>query len=541
MKRRTFLKSALSSAAAAPFLLEGLPVRATSPLKFLAQLPQAAIDDRILIICQLFGGNDGLNTVIPADDSTYYQIRPAIAVPKDQCWTGLGNIYLTPALNGGSPGATKGGIAKMLEQGNVAIIQGIGYDKPNLSHFRSTDIWLSGFNDSNPDNRLDTGWVGRFLEKKYPNFPASLPDDPLAIQLGGFSLALTSSKGRMGIEVINPAGQKGVGTMNDTLDPASTGTAYEAEYAFVADVAARSNKYAQRVKDAYAAGKTKLKGTYGQDSFAQQLASVAALIAGGLKSKVYVVSLGGFDTHVSQTLAFSPTVVGAHPTLLQYFSDAVATFVNDMIGLEMGDRVVGLTVSEFGRRPYENGSYGTDHGTSSVQFVFGTQVNSGIFGKTPDLKNLDENGDLVYDIDYREVYMEILTDWFGADSTEAREVLKNPFPGEDDSDQLYPLDVIKAQQNSAARDYSIETLSIRSNYPNPFANTTTLEVAMPAAGNLSIEISSLSGGEIMRVMSRDLVSGVHRIPLSLDLSSGNYLCIARAGSAMASKMIQCVR
>jgi hypothetical protein len=226
---------------------------------------------------------------------------------------------------------------------------------------------------------------------------------------------------------------------------------------------------------------------------------------------------------------------------LQYFSDAVATFVNDMIGLEMGDRVVGLTVSEFGRRPYENGSYGTDHGTSNVQFVFGTQVNSGIFGKTPDLKNLDENGDLVYDIDYREVYAEILTDWFGVDLADARDVLKNPFPGEDDSDQIYPLDVIKAQQNSAARDYTIETLSIRANYPNPFSSGTTLEVAMPAAGNLSIEISSLSGGEIMRVMSRDLGSGVHQIPLSLDLSSGNYLCIARAGGAMASKMIQCVR
>src|SRR5688572_5118077 len=171
MKRRTFLKSALSTAAVTPFLLDGVPVRATSPLKFLAQLPQAAVDDRILIICQLFGGNDGLNTVVPADDPEYYKIREQIAVPKKECWDGLGGVvYLNPALGWGQ----KGGIASMLLQGNAAIIQGIGYDNPNLSHFRSTDIWLSGINDSNPDHRLESGWVGRFLETKYPDFPNSL-------------------------------------------------------------------------------------------------------------------------------------------------------------------------------------------------------------------------------------------------------------------------------------------------------------------------------------------------------------------------------
>jgi len=531
MKRRTFLKSALSTAAAAPFLLDGVPVKATSPLKFLAQLPQAVVDDRILIICQLFGGNDGLNTVVPADDPEYYKIREQIAVPKNQCWAGLGDVvYLNPALSWGQ----KGGIASMLVQGNAAIVQGIGYDNPNLSHFRSTDIWLSGINDSNPDHRLESGWIGRFLETKYPDFPNSLPEHPLAIQLGGFSLALTGTKGRMGIEVNNPAGQQGVGTMQDALDTDSVGTSYEIEHAFIADIAERSNKYAKAVKDAYAAGKTQLKATYGTDTFGQQMASVAALIAGGLKSKVYVVSMGGFDTHVSQTVP-GPTVQGAHPNLLYRFSDAVANFMNDMIRMEMGDRVVGMSVSEFGRRPYENGSFGTDHGTSSVQFIFGTQVNSGVYGTKPDLKSLNENGDLLHSIDYRRVYLEVLTDWFGAELDDAYAVLQA------DKFDFSTLDVLKAQKNSTLRSTRIDTLAIRSNYPNPFRGATTLEVELPRAGNVTVELSSVNGGNVTTLMSRELAAGVHQIPLSLDVATGSYLCIVRANGQMAAKMIQCVR
>lgn len=537
MKRRTFLKSALSGAAAAtPFLLDGVPVRATSPLKFLAQLPQAAVDDRILIICQLFGGNDGLNTVVPADDPEYYKIREQIAVPKNQCWAELGDVvYLNPALGWGQ----KGGIATMLLEGNAAIVQGIGYDSPNLSHFRSTDIWLSGINDSNPDHRLESGWVGRFLETKYPDFPNSLPEHPLAIQLGGFSLALTGTKGRMGIEVANPAGQQGVGTLQDALDTDSIGTSYEIEHAFIADIAERSNKYAKAVKDAYAAGKSQLQATYGNDSFGQQMASVAALIAGGLKSKVYVVSMGGFDTHVSQTVP-GPTVQGAHPTLLYRFSDAVANFMNDMIRMEMGDRVVGMSVSEFGRRPYENGSFGTDHGTASVQFIFGTQVNSGVYGPKPDLKGLNENGDLLFDtmkgsVDYRRVYFEVLTDWFGADLDDAYAVLQA------DKTDFSTLDVLKAQKNSTPRPTRIDTLAIKSNYPNPFRGATTLEVELPRTGNVTIELSSVNGGKVTTLVSRELAAGIHQIPLALDVPSGSYLCIVRANGETAAKMIQCVK
>ena len=531
MKRRTFLKSAIATTAASPFLLEGMPVRATTPLKYLAQMPEADLNDRILIIVQLFGGNDGLNTIIPANDPAYYNARPNIAIPKDKC-VSYGNIYFAPNLSYGD----KGGLVQLLRQGSLAVVQGIGYPHPNGSHFRSTDIWLSGINDSNPDHRLDTGWVGRYLEQKYPNFPASLPDDPLAIQFGGFSLALLGSKGRMGIEVTKPSGQQGVGASSDALDDESTGTSYLNEYNFVADVATRSNKYAQRVKDAYAAGKVKLQAKYGNDGFSTQLANCAALIAGGLKTKVYVVSTGGFDNHVTQNTGPD---VGAHPGLIGNVSDAISQFMYDMVKLNIGDRVIGLTVSEFGRTVQENGSLGTDHGTASVQFVFGTQVNSGVFGNPPSLSNLNEYNNLVYNIDYHEVYLEVLTKWFDLSLKDAQLLLPDPNKY---APNLEPLPVLQTQQNSVNGSSLARKLTITGNYPNPFGNRTSVNIELPQSGVVTLDLSSIDGKVNRRMFERQLPSGTQQISVDMgDLASGSYLCIVRSAGMTATKIVQCVR
>lgn len=526
MKRRTFIKTA-AAGAAAPIILGGLPARAHTSLELLAQMP-ADVDDRILVIVQLFGGNDGLNTLIPALDDDYYRIRPALGVPKDKCWNEVGDIFLHPALTAGS----QGGVARMLETGSLALVQGIGYDNPNLSHFRSTDIWLSGINSSDPNVRLDTGWVGRYLEERYPDFPANLPEHPLAIQFGGsFSLTLMSSKGRMGIEVTDPSGQKGVGLQIDTLDPNATNTRYYDEYQFVADIANRSNSYAQAVKDAYTAGKSKLKATYAGDGFAGQMSAIAALIAGGLTTKVYVVSMGGFDTHTNQQY---DDVAGTHPTLLSRFSDAVAQFQYDMTSLGYADRVIGMTLSEFGRRPYENGSRGTDHGTASVQFVWGRQVNSGVFGNAPDLKNVNANGDFYYQIDYREVYAEILTDWFGLSVAQMREVLQK--------DDLTPIDVLQSQPTSVDRDQAIAAAaSITGLFPNPSRGRSTLQFVLDRTTRTRIEISRLDGGVISTPLDRQIEPGSHRVDLDLDLPSGTYLCRLRAGGRNDVRTLRIVR
>lgn len=528
MKRRTFITSA-AAAAAGSVLLDSVQARPSSPLALLAQI-NAAENDKILVLVQLFGGNDGLNTVIPALDDRYYQIRPSIAIPKAQCWNSIGDIYLHPALAAGN----KQGMARMLDVGSLVIVQGIGYDHPNLSHFRSTDIWLSGINNSDPNVRLDTGWLGRYLEKKYPNFPNALPPDPLAINFGGFSLALTSEKGRMGIEVENPSQLSGgSATGAETLDPDATGTRYEIEYNFIADIANRSNTYASRVKSAYAAGKTRLKGAYGSDSFSQQMASVAALIAGGLDTRVYVVTLGGFDTHVSQQ---QPEVAmgGAQPALLARLADGIAQFQYDLLmldqaGTKVSDRVVGMTISEFGRRPYENGSLGTDHGAASVQFLFGTQVNSGVYGNPPDLTNFDANGDLRWQIDYRQIYASVLTTWFGLTLDEARTVLND--------DSLTPVDVIKSQQGGVSRDALSQNISLSVN-PNPFSQYSRIALELPKSEWISLRLVTTDGRVLEQFVDRTLAAGSYEFSVGSALPAGAYMLMASTPTQRVVRILQ---
>ena len=458
------------------------------------------------------------------DEEQYQRLRPRLAIARAQAWNFQQTIYLNPALAQGS----RGGMARMLETGTLAIVQGVGYDNPNLSHFRSTDIWLSGINDSNPNVRLETGWAGRWLERRYPGFPASLPEHPLGIQFGGFSLALRGSKGRMGIEVTDPGSLRSMTPQLDTLDQQSSGTAYELEYDFVADIAKRSDKYAEVVRGAHSSGRVRLHGAYGDSAFEQQMGSVAALIAGGLKSRVYVVSMTGFDTHFTQQSSVSS---GTHPGLLTRLSNGIAEFMFDMTRLGFADRIVGLTVSEFGRRPEENGSFGTDHGASSVQFVFGTQVNSGVFGIAPNLRDLNANGDLYHQIDYREIYAEILTDWFGLSLNEMREVLQD--------DSLLPLDVLQSQSSGAGVHAHVE-VSLGS-HPNPFAGSTTLELRLPRAAHARLEISTIQGRRIATPLDRWIEGGVHRIPFAEDLPAGIYICTLRAGAYTATHTLRCVR
>ncbi|MEY2719870.1 MAG: hypothetical protein RLZZ273_1236, partial [Bacteroidota bacterium] len=171
MKRRSFLATT-AAAAVGTQVLGGVPLRAFSPFELSQQLNMD--DDRILIVIQMFGGNDGLNTILPVDNDAYYKIRPTIAVAKDKAINVLSRVYMHPSL---AP-KDRYGIPQMFEDGRLAVIQGIGYENPNLSHFRSTDIWLSGFNSSDPEKRLLDGWRGRSWSNQSDGFPDVLPDDP---------------------------------------------------------------------------------------------------------------------------------------------------------------------------------------------------------------------------------------------------------------------------------------------------------------------------------------------------------------------------
>ncbi len=548
MKRRTFLQSSLAATAVAPVLLGKTYARPSTPLKLLAQLkPQGTANNNILVLVQLFGGNDGLNTIIPSQqgvvDPNYYTLRPNIGIAESALTKyNFGGIYFNPGLaNVGN----KGGLFQMFQEGSLAVIRGIGYDPPNLSHFYSTDVWLSGIVPTSADYTFNTGWLGRMLEQQYPDFPATLPQDPLAINLGGFSLALDGSTSNMGIVVYpESAGSQipGLSSTDDSLDANAIGTRYETEFAFVQGVAEMSNTYAARVKNAYSAGITNpnLKGTYGSDTLAQQMKTVAALIAGGLNTSVYVVGTGGFDFHVNEVDEGDPThATGAHTNLLGTVADAIAQFQSDMVNLgsSTADRVIGFTVSEFGRRPYDNGSFGTDHGAASVQFAFGTQINGGVFGDPPVLsgKGFDANGDLDVQIDFRSVYSALLTDWFGMSLTDATTVLQDQTAG----DGVNPLQgLIKSSSGVSPSAPVSLSLSV---YPNPMASNGNITLALPNGGYTEIEMASMDGKNVQQILARTLAAGSYTIPLTTDVPSGAYLLSLRCGADRVARVVEVIR
>lgn len=508
MKRRNFLKTT-AAAAVGTQVLGGIPLRAFSPVQLLNTLN--ADGDQILIVIQLFGGNDGLNTIIPADDSAYYDIRPEIAVPKDKTVPVLGKIYMHPALD---PKNTYN-FRRMMEDGRLAVIQGVGYENPNLSHFRSTDIWLSGLNPKPwEDTKLIYGWLGEFFAKTSPGFPDVLPPDPIAVQIGGsLSMLFQSPKGDVGIALTDPDKffELGQGLSPD-MDPMPDTTFYGKEFNFVRLVAEKSDFYSASVKAAFDKGKN--MATYDQtNGFVRQMQLVARLISGGLKSKVYMVYMGGFDTHVQQQ---NVDLTGLHPFLLESLSKGVGTFMQDMLLQGQAERIVGYTASEFGRRPYENGSRGTDHGASSVQFVFGNRVRSGVFGNNPDLKNLDGNGDVRYQYDFRRVYADVMETWFGGTAADTEAIF---------GERVLPLGVLTnpvSVQDAYAGNVPVN-ISVRA-YPNPTASMATLEWQQSVPASVSVELYSTEGRYVERVFSGSVDAGTVRMPIKAT-ASGVYECV----------------
>jgi len=503
MKRRTFLATT-AAAAAGTQLLGGVPLRAFSPVQLMDTLNED--DDRILIVIQMFGGNDGLNTIVPVEDPEYYKLRPSLAVPKDMAAQVLSKVYMHPSL---APEGTYN-LKTMFEDGRLAIVQGIGYENPNLSHFRSTDIWLSGFNTSDPNKRLIDGWLGRYWSNKIQGFPETLPSDPTAVQIGGtLSMLLQSPKGDVGIALTDPEKffELGQGLSPD-LDPMPEDTRYGREFNFIRLVAEQSDRYSSVVKNAFDKGRNVVN--YPKNGFIQQMQLVARLISGGLKSKIYLVYLGGFDTHVQQQ---TEEFTGLHPFLLEKLSTGIGKFMEDALTQGFADRVVGMTVSEFGRRPHENGSRGTDHGAASVQFVWGNKVRAGVYGNNPDLANLNANGDLRYQYDFRRVYADVLETWFGGAPDDTEAVFE---------ERVLPLGVL--QRPTSVQDaYDGRTNVDVKVFPNPSFSTAVLEWRQTMPATVTVELYSTEGRYIETVHRGAVDPGVVRLPIT-PTASGTYIC-----------------
>ena len=385
--RRHFMQSAavFSAAGFAPRFL-------SDTAAYAAEAIAGFQDDRVLVVVQLSGGNDGLNTLVPHGHDAYYAARPTLGLKGSN----LLKINEEVALH-----AKLAPLKHLYDDGKLAVVQGVGYPNPNRSHFRSIEIWETA---SGADEFLGTGWIGRYFDNNCSG--SAKPQVGLAIDAEspqsfasekGYGLA-TMSPRQFGWEpgdgpdteqrfaALNPAKRSG----NATLD-------------FLRHTTTNAVLSSKEVQAAADKGKVAAQVRGGRNS--QQLDAVAGLIRGGLDTRIFYASTGGFDTHAGQ--------LASHEGLLDGVANVLARFQQQLEEDGTADRVLTLVFSEFGRRVKENGSGGTDHGTAAPMFLMGTKVKGGLHGTHPSLTDLDK-GDLKYTTDFRQVYASVLADWFGA-------------------------------------------------------------------------------------------------------------------------------
>ncbi len=408
--RREFLSQSLATG--------GLVSLGLTVPGFLARTALAAPDareagsrDTILVVVQLTGGNDGLNTIIPYKDAEYARLRPTLKQPTAQIKKLNDEVGLHPALDG---------LAGLLEDQALCVVQGVGYPNPSQSHFRSMDIWQA----ASTAEALTEGWIGKGLKQMQGagafHLAASNESAPLALtgapvrvpsirSLEDFQLKLAPASGSDKKE------QKAI--IEGSVKPASDRSSL---LDFVQRTAANTYASSQRLQEI---GKNYLpRATYPQSPLANRLKLAAQLIDANVGARIFYVALDGFDTHANQAIA--------HSQLLTQLSGAMTAFYRDMAARGHKDRILMMTFSEFGRRARENGSKGTDHGSAAPMLLVGGKVKAGVIGKHPSLTQL-EMGNLKHHTDFRQVYAALLEGWLGVSSKdvlgqkfEALDVLK---------------------------------------------------------------------------------------------------------------------
>lgn len=356
---------------------------------------QASADGRILVVVQLSGGNDGLNTVVPFARDEYKQHRPKLAIPASDVLKINDELGFHPAARG---------FADLLEAQQLAIVQGVGYPNPNRSHFESMDIWHTC---RRKDELRPDGWLGRYLDQSPRGRSADVP----AMHLGGEQqpFALAASQVRTptvrSLEQFRLEGNGGE-TRQMVSQLAATNRADADDLlGFVQS----STQSALTVAERFSLSPDALRpaDAYPKTDLGHKLGTIARLIETGLSTRIYYVELDGFDTHAEQA--------AAHEGLLRHVGDALSAFIGDLVAQGQGDRVLALVFSEFGRRLAENASAGTDHGAAAPLFLAGTKVRSGLIGDHPSLTDLDQ-GDVQHHTDFRQVYAAVLERWLGSSS-----------------------------------------------------------------------------------------------------------------------------
>jgi uncharacterized protein (DUF1501 family) len=396
--RRGFLREGLSASTLVALGPSTIPL-------FLGRSARATLEnpanDRVLVVVQLLGGNDGLNTVVPHGIDGYSRGRRALRIPSQQLVTVTPEVGLHPSLSA---------FGKILERNRLSVIQGVGYPNPDRSHFRSMEIWETARTGNKPED-LATGWVGRALEA----LPSTAGGDVAGIHVGGRAQPLALKAVKLEVPSLEKledfrlklaeaaADRRAQRQALDDVARIDRGNG-DALLGFIRRSTLAAYESSQRLEQLGEGAKAAV--TYPNQGLARRLELIAKIIKAGYKTRIYYTALDGFDTHANQ--------IGTHAALLTELADSVSAFEADLTAAGHGDRVSILCFSEFGRRVEENASAGTDHGAAAPVFVLGPVKQKGLVGAHPsmDPKDLDD-GDLKFHTDFRRVYADVLEGWLG--------------------------------------------------------------------------------------------------------------------------------
>jgi uncharacterized protein (DUF1501 family) len=528
MKRRDVLKwmaagTAGVSLSLGPRKARGYTLLDSHPAKQL--LNPDSESDRVVVLLWLNGGNDGLNTIIPYQDSEYHKNRQNTGFSSSADKARLihnvrDDLVMNPAM---------AALHSHWKEGKLAIVENVGYDQPDLSHFRAGDIWHTG---SDTDILEYEGWIARWLKLDQPDYPELLPPDPLAVSLGVSPFLFRSRRGQMDVLINDP---NNFHPSNVFHSSSSSDTYGGKELKWLNELIDISDTYAKRFEDVIPKyGKNIVD--YPDSAIGHDLQHIAQCISAGLTTRVYFCMQPDYDTHFYQNS--TDTTVDGHGKLLLDLSTALDAFQRDLEALGVADRVITMTYSEFGRRVSENGSFtsGTDHGTSAPQFILGTKVNGELYGHHPDLHNLDVNGNLTSDFEFRQLYAAVLGDWFAVPDAVRHTLLT---PGRDHApfDTTFKVNGTQQSQHllaTAVGNVRPEMLSIPvSVSPNPFIESLTISFSINQDAFTTLDLVDLRGQRVASLIDRTLSAGPHQISFHRprSLAGGTYLYRLHAGSA----------
>jgi len=525
MNRRKFIK--LSATASAISLT---PLQLQAALKtFTPFMNCPDISNRKLVLINLSGGNDGLNTIVPLNQyDIYSNLRPSIKVPVsganqyitlDRTLTSEQQIGLNPALTG---------VKELYDKGWLRIMQSVGYPSQNKSHFRSNDLYLTGNDGNSVLNGSNTGWMGRFMELYYENLLNQ--SFPIAIEIGAVNTSLgfhSHGANNLSINLTRQDPERFYSIVNGLSGEPPLNfpdSDYGDQLRFLTGTDSLTNTYSQAISTAFDRGTNGI--SYPDNDLANQLKTVARLISGDLQTKIYMVHIHGFDTHDSQVQG-KGEVIGSHYNLLSNLSSAMEAFVNDLEKQNLADDVVGLTYSEFGRKAAENGGLGTDHGEIAPMFVFGKPVRGGVSGTNPDLTEATSNNNYqlkTVQYDYRQTFATILQNFLGADDA----VIDDTFFNHTLQDSFVNLkvgDILKSEYDVSLGCIPTQNDNFQEDkkwllYPNPFKNTINLS-SIEYPESVSYKIYNASG--VLLLQRTDfLVNGTATADLP-NFSSGVYI------------------